>query len=720
MARSRRQVEVQKAADPYTDGSGTWPSPQMNSGMLMRDIGSYGLRQYGGWIREEFLRALLGREAQRVYREMGDNSAVIGGVLFAITQVMRKVGWREIPANDTAKARELSEFAHSLRYDMSNPWEDHVVEALSMLQFGFAPCEIVYKRRLGQRTNAALSVDDASSRYDDGKIGVRRLPLRGQETVLKWYFDENGQVRGLQQQPWIGSLIDLPIEKLLLYRPSMHKQNPEGRSILRNAYRAYYFMKRIEELEAILFERMGGLPVVRVPNALLEAAKGTNTEAAAALDMYKKLAQNVRADEQMGIVMPSDVYRDANGSPTAQRMYDFELKTPDSSALRVDSDKVIRRYNVDILKSVLADFIDLGHQARGTQNLAITKMDMFYTAIQGWSMTMTSVHNRYLLPRVWALNGDDFDLLPEYASDLPQRMDLDVLGKFIQSVVAAGMPLFPDRDLENYIRVAAGMPDARDDYPEPPDDDVLGEETDNRLAAAGAAPAAGPDDVAKHVLGLAALRRRREQLAWARPYVGGRNPLVAPPIRKLTSTDLDLAARRARLDPTPNQRDAGNYRMGHVNSHGLEFSIENAVGSVRRGIGKDGLPWVSVMPAAYGYVRRTKPGADGEAVDVYFGPELDSTVVFIIDQLNLEDGSFDEHKVLFGWKKIQDALSIYRRAFSDGRGEDRVGAVHRVTIDGFKRWVRGDDTAIPVGNLVGKYHPLPNGKLNGSGDLLRP
>lgn len=696
MARSR---QVSKALDPMTDSSGGWPMPQMNSGMLMKDVGSSGLRAYGGWVREEFLRALQGREAQRVYREMGDNSAVVGAIMFAIVQVMRKVEWRETPANDSAKAAEMAEFARSIRYDMSDPWEAHVVEALSMLQFGFAPCEIVYKRRLGQRGNAALRDEDASSKFDDGKIGIRRLPLRGQETILKWFFDDNGRIKGLTQQPWIGSLVDLPIEKLLLYRPTQHKGNPEGRSILRTAYRPYYFMKRIEELEAILFERMGGLPVVRVPNALLEAAKGSDADAAAALDAYKKLAQNVRADEQMGIVMPSDVYRDANGSPTSQKMYDFELKTPDSSALRVDSDKVIRRYAVDILKAVLADFIDLGHQARGTQNLAITKVDMFYTAIMGWSMTMTSVHNRYLLPRLWALNAFDFDLMPEYRSDLPQRIDLATLGKFIDSVVAAGMPLFPDRDLENYIRGAAGLPELSEDAAEDPAR-VVSEEMENQLEAAGAAPAGGPEDVAKHVLGLAALRRRRAQLAGVRPA------------RIESSVEVDAAARRANLEPTVAQREAGNYRMGHVRLHGLDFTIETPSGALRRGVGRDGEPWSSVMPAHYGYLRRSKPGADGEAIDAYVGPHPHEETAWVIDQLDPETGEFDEHKLFVGFASLPAVIATYRSAFSDGKADARIGAVHRVSIAGLRAWARGNDTASPVGSLVGKTRD-PKVKLNG-------
>jgi hypothetical protein len=675
--------------------------------MLFRDLGSYGLRQFGGWVREEFLRALLGREAQRVYREMGDNDPTIGAMLFSITQAMRKVDWRDEAADDTPAAQEAADFAHSLRMDMSAPWEEHVVEALSMLQFGFAPCEIVWKKRLGRKGNA-YHQDDASSAYDDGRIGIRRLPIRGQETILRWFFSPDGQIMGLTQQPWIGALIDIPIEKLLLFRPLVHKNNPEGRSILRTAYRPWYFKKRIEELEAILFERLGGLPLVRVPNALLEAAKAQDSTAVAALEAYKKLAMNVRADDSMGIVMPSDVWKDANGSPTAHKMYDFELKTPDSSALRVDSDKVIHRYEMDILKTVLADFIDLGHQARGTQNLAISKVDMFYTAIEGWLKAMSSVHNRYLLPRAWALNGFNYDTMPQYTPDLPMRVDLDVLGKFILSMSQSGMALFPDRDLENYIRGAAGMPDVveAEDY-----DPTPGEDVENQIGQQAQTPGS-PADVAKYVLGLAALKRRRTAYETARPY--GVRPTPIPgyeDVDKLTRPELDRAALAAR-PPTPGQRHVGNYPKGHVNLHGLSVTIENAKGSIRTGKDGKNKPWRSVLPAHYGYVRGTGPAADGMALDVYLGPDPESTTVFVVDQLDADTGAFDEHKAMVGWANMHDALNAYRAAFSDGRGDDRIGAVHRVSVEGFKAWLRGGDQTAPMGAVVGKTH------LNGSAALV--
>lgn len=441
---------------PDAGGGSFGQVPQLNSGMLFADVGSSGLRAFAGWVREEFLPELIGRQGARVYREMADNSPIVGAVLFAIQGVLRKAEWRVEPADNTPEAQQMADFVEGLMNDLSHTWEDFISEALSMLQYGYAPHEIVYKRRNGRR---GFNSPTASSKFDDGLIGWHKLPIRGQDTVLKWFFDPNGKVLGLTQQPWVGPLLDVPMEKLLLFRPQTHKNNPEGRSILRTAYRSYFFIKRLEEQEAVLYERMSGLPVMKVPNALLEAAGAGDPTAITALQAYKKLVANVRIDEQMGLLIPSDTFPGTNG-PSTVPMYEFKLETPTSGRANLDSNTPIERHKKDILTSILCDFIEMGHTSRGAQSLAETKVDLFMQAAEGWLNSIAAVLNRHALPRLFALNGLDEDMMPEFVPDMAQRTDLDALSNFILRMSQAGMPLFPDSDLESYIRDAAGLPDA--------------------------------------------------------------------------------------------------------------------------------------------------------------------------------------------------------------------------------------------------------------------
>lgn len=456
--------QVGPVKDPNMSGSSFGPTPEMTSGMTYREVGSAGLRAFSGWVREEFLTQLQGRQGAQKYREMMDNSPIIGALMTAIVSTMRKVEWRTNPADDSPEAQEAADFVDSCRADMSQTWEETIVEDLSMLGYGFAPKEIVYKRRLGRDPgNDSEGVPLGKSDYEDGLIGWRKMPIRGQDTILKWFFDPNGEIKGMTQQPWTGSIVDIPIEKMLLFRPSQHKDNPEGRSILRSSYVPYYFVKRMQEQEAILGERMGGLPMVKVPSTLIQAAVAGDPKATAAMAAYKRMATNVRIDEQMGIILPSDMWMGPNGA-SASPQYSFELVTPQGGrGTAVNFDTSILRYNTSMLTSVLADFLTMGHEARGAQNLGETKIDLFYQAIEGYLNSNAAIYNRHAIPRLWRLNGLDMDLMPEIEPDLAVRVDLDVLSNFVLRLSQAGMPLFPDDELQSYLRDAAGLPDVADD-----------------------------------------------------------------------------------------------------------------------------------------------------------------------------------------------------------------------------------------------------------------
>src|SRR5215510_9043810 len=131
-------------------------------------------------------------------------------------------------------------------------------------------------------------------------------------------------------------------------------------------------------------------------------------------------------------------------------------------------------------------------------------------------------------------------------------------------------------------------------------------------------------------------------------------------------------------NPTEAQKEAGNYKKAHVNVHGLDIAIENPRGSTRRGVSDDGKPWSVKMPDHYGYIKRSE-GADGDHVDCYVGDNLSSNRVFIVNQQDADTKKFDEHKVMLGYPSKDSALSAYKRAFSDGRGHERIGSVKEMS-----------------------------------------
>ena len=108
--------------------------------------------------------------------------------------------------------------------------------------------------------------------------------------------------------------------------------------------------------------------------------------------------------------------------------------------------------------SILADFILLGHQATGTQALSVSKIQLFLDSLSAWLTAISEVFNSHGVPRLMRLNGFDVTKAPSINFTAPSNIDLGVLGTFINQLSGAGAPLFPDEDLEGYLREAAGLP----------------------------------------------------------------------------------------------------------------------------------------------------------------------------------------------------------------------------------------------------------------------
>ena len=147
---------------------------------------------------------------------------------------------------------------------------------------------------------------------------------------------------------------------------------------------------------------------------------------------------------------------------------------------------------------------------------------------------------------------------------------------------------------------------------------------------------------------------------------------------------IDGGMQAQQAEPTEAQKAAGNYKMEHRRVDGYNISIENAKGSVRRGTGVDGKPWETTMQNDYGYIRGTE-GVDGDHIDVFLSDTPEEGDVFVVDQVN-EDGSFDEHKVMYGFHTEQAARDAYLSNYEPGW--TGLGAITHVSKDEFKKWIQ--------------------------------
>lgn len=415
-------------------------------------IGTSGLRMMSGVLYEEFVPALqfLPRRIE-VFREMSSNDATVGAVLMAIEMLIRGVEWVVEPATEDPADLPAAEFVQECMEDMSETWDDTVSSILSFLPMGFSLHEEVYKYRRGRAEGSD------SSKFDDGRLGWRSLSGRAQETVQRWGFDELGDFTHVEQlAPPDYQLRTIPANRLLLFRTRVNKANPEGQSILRTAYVPWYRKRRIEEVEGIGVERdLAGLPVAEVPMEMLDANAPASTKAN--LDLLKVLVRNIKRDAQEGVIFPR-VF-DENGN----KLYELSLLST-GGRRQFDTNAIVTRYDQKIAMSVLADFLMLGQGKSGSWAMSESKTRLFAVAIGAWLESIAQVFNRDAIPRLLRLNAFDVSRgFPWLTHGDIEDIDLDKLGEFINKLSGAGMPLFPDDELERHLRTRATLPPKSED-----------------------------------------------------------------------------------------------------------------------------------------------------------------------------------------------------------------------------------------------------------------
>ena len=410
------------------------------------EIGRIGQKRYGGTFYEEFLRELRGKKGIETYREMAENDDTIGAILFAVEMLIRQASWNVEPGGDTPKDKEAAEFVEQCMHDMQDTWTDTISEILSFLTYGWSFHEIVYKRRMGKTRD-----QKTRSKYNDGLIGWRKLPIRAQETLYQWeYDDEDNLIAMTQLPPPNYGLITIPMDKAMLFRTKSRKGNPEGRSILRNAYRSWYFKRRIQEYEGIGIERdLAGLPVFTAPEDIAIWDEDDPDMVKLRTGM-EAMVQKIRVDELAGIVKPHG--------------FEFELLNSGGSK-QFDTNAIIQRYDTGMAMTVLADFIFLGHQQVGSFALSSDKTELFSMAIGADLDIICETFNSQGIPQLIDVNGSHFDGITDYpklAHGDIENADIQKLAAYIKDMTGVGI-LVPDDGLEDYVREAAGLPERTSD-----------------------------------------------------------------------------------------------------------------------------------------------------------------------------------------------------------------------------------------------------------------
>jgi len=377
-------------------------------GGTLPELGQETSNKTRGTLWEDFDPKLSGAKAAKVWREMSSNDATIVSILFATTMLGREVDWT-VPADIGEESDQ--DFLRANIAGLSHAWSDFVAAAFTALPFGFSFHETVY-------------------RMDEGGIVWDRFSFRPQESLLRWLFDVNNRQIAFVQSLEGGQSIPIPLAKGVLWKTDATK--PEGMSVLRGSYRAWFAKKVIEDILNSGIERnLMGMPKGMIPGETLKAGPGD-----AEYESWYKAITRAKRGEQQGFLVPSD--RDESGN----LMYDVELIAPGGNPRFEQVLAVTRSYAGDMASTLMAQFIGLGRDAIGSRALAEPQQELHQTTVEAWLDQFEDVLNRQAVSELFRVNDMHPDILPRLVHGPVRDVDFAaILDGVLKMSQAGGQPL---------------------------------------------------------------------------------------------------------------------------------------------------------------------------------------------------------------------------------------------------------------------------------------
>ncbi len=395
-------------ADDKTNPFGT--TPDYGALDLFVERGRPGTKVFNGYSFDEFLPSLSSWPLRaKVYREMLTNDPIIWAMFHTVEILCKQANFDITAASDSPEDQKSAGFVKECLFeDLNQPFKETLAEWLTFIPWGWAVSEIVYKKRNGRQDGIVMS-----SQFSDGRIGIAKFAPRGQDTLLHWDFDPNGNVIGMTQlSPPDFKMVPIPfyapggLAKSLHFHTASNNGSPEGNAFLRHIFRAWMLKQREENLEGIGIERdLAGLPYAKIPAAYM--SPNATTEQSAVYALFKDIVRNIRNDEQGGIVGASDVYPDSKVP-----MFEIGLLSA-AGQKQYDVGATINRWNRIMLMVLLADFIVMGHERVGSFALADSKTELFADACGGFLDHICDQVNRHAIPTLLQLNGEAPDKMPK-------------------------------------------------------------------------------------------------------------------------------------------------------------------------------------------------------------------------------------------------------------------------------------------------------------------
>ena len=397
------------------------------------EAGSFAFFQ--GYLRvNEYNPYLQGRYGMSVYNRMMREDGQVDGVVDMIKQPILGCEWFVDSDNEEAKAFVEENLGLDPQRKNLN-FNKFITESLTFLEFGFCLFEKTFEMR-------------------DGRQYLHSLSYRPQPSIEGFKFDDmdggsdfDAAVQIIKLYP-VKETVDIPRMNLVYFGPKVIGQDFWGKSVLRSAYKHWFYKEELYQIDAVAHDRFGvGIPKGRYPEKATKRAR----------DNFNKTLKNLRSHQQSYISMSK--------GPTEQESFDIEMLKLEASG-RLDPMPTIEHHNAEIAKSVLVLFMDLGTSQTGSRATSMTLADVFYHGLIGYVNHMRDVINREVVTPLVEYNfGSDINIKIDYANLQKKSIstlaaDLDKLG--VRNFVT------PDFKLEQFLRRRAELPmKDEDDYIDP-------------------------------------------------------------------------------------------------------------------------------------------------------------------------------------------------------------------------------------------------------------
>lgn len=387
---------------------------------------------------------------------------VVATALSASNMIASRTPLYFTPYDDKLQNKKRCDFVEECFNDMTHTTKDFILDCMTSHKYGFAIIEKVFRFR-----NKA-----DGSKYDDGLVGIKRLPLRHQSTICGWDFDDGfRELLGVYQNSingYVGNfnsldgfkitklsqeLKDLDFNDLFIPRDRfLHIKadgvagNPEGKSPLASCYKTWRKLEELLDTEEIAcYKNLNGIPVLKIPSIYM--SEDATQEQKNVAKIHKDGVTKLGRGEQSGILLPSD--RDDNGSP----YFDFKLESASASNITAISSVIKTRYE-QIYQCLFADVMIL---SSGTSGAVKTKADMLNMLVESRLNEVCEQINEDLIPDLFRRNGWDDSKTPKVSIGKLSDIDMSVYAKALQQLKATNLvPVTPEN--LNFITSVFDLP----------------------------------------------------------------------------------------------------------------------------------------------------------------------------------------------------------------------------------------------------------------------